>query len=495
VDLKPPTVGVVGTGTMGTGIAQVAALAGHRVLLFDAELSQSEKAASQARESVRTLVQNGKLQTEADRVLLDPVGSLESLRDCGLVIEAIVEDLETKRSLFRALEDVVQPGCVLASNSSSLSPTAISAGLSVPGRFVGLHFFNPVPVMQLVEVIPGHSTRSDVIEFVADLVRSWGKTVVRSTPTPGFIVNRVARPFYSEAWRLFEEQAADPATIDAILTGGGGFRLGPFALMDLIGHDVNEAVTKTVWQQMGHDPWFSPSVTQRGLVEAGWLGRKTQRGIYRYDEGGRDLPDRPPVASSPHEVFESGDSGLGTILKRAGVRVRRDPSEHARLILPSGLMVRRCDGTTANELSVEFRQPVVLVDHTVDDGTATAMALASSAGCPPEGLSEAVGLLQRAGLDVYLVDDIPGMVVTRVVSMLVNLAADAAQKGVASAGEIDTAMRLGTGYPLGPFEWGNRWGLNTIIRILDALESCYRDGHYRPSPGLRRMATARTPSA
>ena len=218
----------------------------------------------------------------------------------GVVVEAVVEDLGVKRPLFAELEQLVAADCLLASNSSSLTPTAMAAGLAHPERLVGLHFFNPVPVMQLVEVISGLATAASAADRAEALARAWGKTVVRSAATPGFIVNRIARPYYAEAWRLLEEHAADPDIIDAVLTGAGGFRMGPFALMDLIGHDVNESVTRSVWASFGYDPRFAPSLAQRSLVEAGWLGPQDRPRVLRLLR--RRDPARPgvgPAAAGP----------------------------------------------------------------------------------------------------------------------------------------------------------------------------------------------------
>src|SRR6266545_3242515 len=255
---------------MGTGIAQVAAAAGHPVLLYDAVPGAAERAVSLVDSRV------------PDPLRLTATGSLADLAPARIVVEAVVEDLAVKRRLVADLEQVLAADCVLATNTSSLSPAVLAAGMAYPERIVGLHFFNPVPLMRLVEIVAGPATSAAVVDVVADLAAAWGKTAVRSTPTPGFIVNRVARPFYAEAWRLYEERTADPATIDRVLTGAGGFRMGPFALMDLIGHDVNEAVTRSVWTAFGHDSRFAPSLAQRQLVEAGWLGRKTGRGVYEH---------------------------------------------------------------------------------------------------------------------------------------------------------------------------------------------------------------------
>jgi 3-hydroxybutyryl-CoA dehydrogenase len=452
----PDLIAVVGAGTMGAGIAQVAAAAGHPVLLYDAVPGAADRAAAALPE-------------------VSTVESLAGLAPARVVVEAVVEDLDVKRRLFADLEGVVAADCVLASNTSSLSPTALAAGLAHPERVVGLHFFNPVPRMRLVEVVPGLATAPEVADAVTGLATAWGKTAVRATPTPGFIVNRVARPFYGEAWRLYEEHAADPATIDRVLTGAGGFRMGPFALMDLIGHDVNEAVTRTVWAAFGHDPRFAPSSAQRELVAGGWLGRKTGRGVYTYPGG----PE--PVAAAPCKAppAVAADADLHGLVARAGVALEE-----------SGTLLVRCLGTTATELAARYGAPVVVVDRTLDDATATAIAVAASDGCPADRVDEAVGLLQAAGLEVYVIDDTPGLIVTRTVAMLVNLAVDALHQRVATAADLDTAMRLGTSYPIGPLEWGERWGHRTVHSVLSALQEATGDPRYRPSPLLRRKALA-----
>ena len=403
-----------------------------------------------------------------------------------MVVEAIVEDLDVKRALFAELERVVPADCLLASNSSSLTPTAMAAGLAHPERLVGLHFFNPVPVMQLVEVISGLATAAAAADRAEALAQAWGKTVVRSAATPGFIVNRIARPYYAEAWRLHEEHAAVPAVIDAVLTGAGGFRMGPFALMDLIGHDVNEMVTRSVWASFGNDPRFAPSLAQRSLVEAGWLGRKAGRGCYDYSDGATPpVPAPAAPQKAPAFVISHDDSELGQLLTRAGVSVQEArPGEGDRGLveLPGGPLLARSAGATASALAAAAGRPVIVVDRTLDDATATAVAVAPSADCPADALDMAVGLLQAAGLNVFVIDDVPGLIVTRTVAMLANLAADAVAGRVASAADIDTAMRLGVNYPQGPLGWAGRWGLHTVLATLDELEDWYRDGHYRASP-------------
>jgi 3-hydroxybutyryl-CoA dehydrogenase len=258
--------------------------------------------------------------------------------------------------------------------------------------------------------------------------------------------------------------------------------------MDLIGHDVNEAVTRTVWKAYGYDPRFSPSLAQRLLVESGRLGRKSGQGVYRYGPGSEPPAAQPAAEQAPPAFAEiPGGSDLAPLLARAKVPAK--PAD--RLVrLPGGTVMVRCDGRPATALAAELGGPVVVVDRCLDDATATGVAVAASAGCGAADLAEATGLLQAAGLEVYLIADVPGLVLTRTVAMLVNLALDAVDQQVASAADVDVAMKLGTGYPIGPGEWGQRWGAPAVLAILDALSDYYRDGHHRPSPALRQRALA-----
>ncbi len=484
-------IAVVGAGAMGAGIAQLAAVAGHPVRLFDTAPGAADRAVASIRDQVRSRVASGKLTAPAE-LQLSAVGGLAGLAGARVVVEAVVEDLDVKRRLFADLEGLLDARAILATNTSSFSPTALAAGLTHPGRLVGMHFFNPAPVMRLVEVVAGLATDRTVTDAAAALATSWGKTVVRTAATPGFLVNRLARPFYAEALRIYEEQAADPAVIDAVLTGAGGFRMGPFALMDLIGHDVNEAVTRSVWGAFGYDPRFAPSLAQRALVEAGWLGRKTGRGFFSYTAGAAPpTPDPAPACPPPPYVVERGSAtGLRTVLERSGVQIRAGAARDGLVELPGGGLLARCDGRTATDLAARHGAPVVVLDRTLDDASAAAVAIAGSDGAPGSALAEATGVLQAAGLAVFPVEDIPGLVVTRTVAMLVNLAVDAVLVGVGSADDIDTAMRLGTNYPIGPLEWGDRWGPGVVLDVLDHLHDAYRDPRYRASVLLRRRVAA-----
>ena len=285
-------IGVVGAGTMGAGIAQVAAQNGHQVIIMDSSISTLEKAKSQHEKQVNRLVEKGVIEQDKRDQILGSISYTESIADmrsCELIIEAIIEKLEIKHDVFRKLEEVVSNTCILASNTSSLSIASIGSVLVNPERIIGIHFFNPAPLMPLVEVIPAVQTNSTTIETARTLIESWKKVVVVCKDTPGFIVNRVARPFYGEALRIYEEGIADFATIDWALTHFGGFRMGPFTLMDYIGNDVNYTVTETVFEAFYYDPRFRPSFTQKRHKEAGFYGRKSGRGFYQYSEGVEQL--------------------------------------------------------------------------------------------------------------------------------------------------------------------------------------------------------------
>ena len=288
-------ISVVGAGTMGQGIAQVASTAGHNVVLVDLDESALERAMANLNRIFNRLVEKGRIPLEESERILSRIATSTDVSSCaksGLVIEAVVEIESIKRELFDSLESVVSANAVLASNTSSLSITRLASGLRVPERFIGLHFFNPAPLLHLVEVVPALQTKTGLAEEMATLMRNWGKQPALAKDTPGFIVNRVARPFYGEAIRIFDEGVADIATIDWAMTALGGFRMGPFELMDLIGNDINYAVTESVWKAFHHDPRYTPSFSQKRNVDAGWLGRKSGRGWRDYGDGATAIEPR-----------------------------------------------------------------------------------------------------------------------------------------------------------------------------------------------------------
>ncbi|MGW3587983.1 3-hydroxyacyl-CoA dehydrogenase [Streptomyces fungicidicus] len=493
LDLSSP-VAVVGTGTMGQGIAQVALVAGHPVRLYDAAPGRAREAAAAIGARLDRLVEKERLTAagrDAARARLLPVEELTGLADCALVVEAVLERLDVKQELFRALEDVVPDDCLLATNTSSLSVTAIGGALRLPGRFVGLHFFNPAPLLPLVEVVSGSATDVTSATRAYETARAWGKTPVACADTPGFIVNRVARPFYAEAFAVYESQGADPATIDAVLRESGGFRMGPFELTDLIGQDVNESVTHSVWRSFFQDARFTPSLAQRRLVESGRLGRKTGRGWYDHADGaGRPEPHTADPAEPPAYVIAEGGLGpaseLLALIREAGVEVReRDEDGGTRLVLPGGGKLVLADGRT----TAEFRD-VVHFDLALDYRGATRIALSHARHTSPAAVAEATGLFQALGKKVSVIGDVPGMIVARTVARIVDLAVEAVARGVATEDDVDTAMRLGVNYPLGPFEWIRRLGRGWAGELLDELHGIDPSGRCAPSLALHQYACA-----
>jgi 3-hydroxybutyryl-CoA dehydrogenase len=381
---RATSVGVIGAGAMGSGIAQVAATYGHKVLLFDRDSSALMRARSSIEKNLaRSVIKNRLTSAESDAVSsrIEYIGgtSYEPISAAGLVIEAIVENLEIKQNLFATLDRIVRADAVLATNTSSLSVTAIARASSRPERVIGVHFFNPPTVLPLVEIVPGLATLPEVTANTQQLVDAWGKKTVIASDTPGFIVNRIARPFYGEALRIYEEGIADMATIDWAMKEIGGFKMGPFELMDFIGNDVNFAATKSVYEATFHDSRFRPTLTQQRLFDAGYFGRKTGRGYFDY---------------SPDAVMPEPD---------------RDP-ELGQLI---------------------FR---------------------------------------------------------RILSMLINQAADALYLRIASAHDIDLAMTLGVNYPKGLLAWADELGIPETVKWLSALQDFYGEERYRPSPLLKTMA-------
>ncbi|MEO8488118.1 MAG: 3-hydroxyacyl-CoA dehydrogenase [Betaproteobacteria bacterium] len=497
---REAAVAVLGAGAMGSGIAQVAAQAGHRVLLYDARTGAAEEARARLAATLDQLAAKGRISADDARTAAARIETIHTPAACvsaKLVIEAIVEDLDAKRELFRDLEVVVAPDAILASNTSSFSITALAAGLEHPGRVAGMHFFNPAPLMPLVEVIGGVRTDRAVLDTLHATATAWGKTPVHAMSTPGFIVNRCMRPFYGEALRLLSERAADVPTIDALMRDAGGFRMGPFELMDLIGLDVNYAVTQSVWQATYHDPRYAPSAIQRELVVAGFLGRKSGRGFYDHAAGVE--PPSPVVAETakcPHRVAIHGEPGpLRPLLDRlaaAGMVIQHRPLHPS---FPDGAIdagsawIALTDGRTATaRASATTATNLVLVDLALDYASTKRLAIATSARCDPASALAATGALQAAGYLVSRLDDVAGLVVMRTVAMLVNEAADAASQGVASSADIDLAMQKGVNYPRGPLAWGNAIGPARVAAVLANLRDHYGDARYRTSPRLARAA-------
>jgi 3-hydroxybutyryl-CoA dehydrogenase len=500
-------VGVIGSGAMGAGIAQVAASAGYRVKLFDTRPDAVSRALLDIRTMYGKLVEKGRMtQQDADAAgaRLQPADSLQDVADAALVIEAIVENLDAKRALFRDLEAVVGDDCILASNTSSISVTAIGAALRLPQRLVGMHFFNPVPLMALVEVVHGLATDAAIADTVFATAAKWGKSPVHAKSTPGFIVNRVARPYYGEALRLLQEQAGDPATIDAVMREAGGFRMGPCELMDLIGHDVNFSVSQSVFHAYFCDPRFTPSVLQQEMVNAGFLGRKSGRGFYRYGPDAvatlphLEAPQPQPEFVSCSMPAAGPDSPLTALFERlvkSGVKFgarsvdpdQDQPGLDVAAFHCNGAALYLTDGRSATERArANLHADTVLFDLALDYATAPRIAVSRADQCSLEAYNAVVGLLQGAGFAVSRLDDVPGLAVMRSVAMLANEAADVVHQGVCSAVAVDLAMQKGVNYPRGPLAWADAIGLAHVVAVLSNLAAGYGEERYRVSPLLRR---------
>jgi len=485
---------------MGAGIAQVAAQAGHHVLLADSQAGAVKRALAAMTMGLRSLAERGKVSAEDARAVPERIRAAE-LMDfpvCALVVEAIVEDLEVKRALFAQLEGIVASGCILATNTSSLSVTAIAAGLTHPERVVGMHFFNPATRMKLVEVISGVETSPEVAEAVFATSEAWGKKPAFAKSTPGFIVNRIARPFYGEAWRAYTEGAADPATIDAIVRDCGGFPMGPFELMDLIGHDVNLAVSSAMFESTFGERRYAPSLAQQELVRAGRLGRKTGHGIYVYRDGAsRPEPSVETGDELAQRVVAVGSLGIATpiitrleaagidVVRVQGPRAAQDVSSGWLEIGPARLMMT--DGRPATRRAMEERhEHLVLFDLALDYANTPRLGLARADQCGTAAFRIVCATLSRAGFACSPLDDVAGLVVLRLIAMLVNEAADAVAHGICSVDAIDVAMRYGVNYPRGPMEWSEQVGLRVFARALANLREHYGEERYRTSALITR---------
>jgi 3-hydroxybutyryl-CoA dehydrogenase len=487
------TVAVVGTGTMGRGIARLFAQHGCTVLLHDARAGAADEAIAEMRRGWAGAVAKGRMtQPDADAALarVAVAATLAGFASADLVIEAIVEALDAKRALFTALEGVVRDDCVLATNTSSLSVTAIAAACARPARVVGLHFFNPVPAMRLVEVIPGVRTGDAVVEAMTALVARTGHVPVRVRDTPGFLVNHAGRGYGTEALRLLQESVASPATIDGILTGQAGFRLGPFALLDLVGLDVSVPVMERVYRQFWDEPRFRPSPLLQQRLDAGLLGVKSGEGFHRHEHGktvGTPTPvpvvtEYPPVWVSDAEPALA--ARVRALLAALGATIASGPRPTAHaiaVVTPLG-----DDATTCAVREGLDASRTVAVDALFD---MTRHRTLMTTPVTTTAVRDAMhALLARDGAGVGTIADSPGLVCQRTVATIVNIACDIAQQGIAAPADIDRAVVLGLGYPHGPLAWGDALGPATVVRILERLQALTGDPRYRVSPWLRRRA-------
>ncbi len=486
------SVAVIGAGSMGAGIAQLAAQCGHAVRLFDTQPGACERALARIDKDLAGAVERGRLDVagrDAVRARIQAAADFDALAGCGLAVEAIVEKLDVKKVLFRELERVLAAEAVLATNTSSISISAIAQGLDHPGRVIGWHFFNPVTRMKLVEVIPGVETDPDLGAAMHRLSKAWGKTSVDAPNAPGFIVNRVARPYYAEALRLLAERVAAPEAIDRLLREAGGFAMGPFELIDLIGADVNLSVTESVFAATAWDGRYAPHIIQQELVRAGRFGRKSGQGFYDYRAGAK-----PPVAAvvapspgaAPARIAAATDCGLvGALverLQRAGATLETDARLSAGTFRLGTHLCALTDGRTlAERRSVDGEAaPALLLDVARDAGTSPVIGACGSA----EALAALAAAAAPAALEIIALADVAGLVVMREIACIVNEATDLMTWTGTRAADIDTSMRLGMAYAQGPLAWADALGADRIAEFLENLQRHYGDARYRRAPRL-----------
>ncbi len=478
---------------MGRGIAQMAAQAGSQVLLYDVQAGAAEAAKTFLEATWLKLEEKGKIaQGQAARwsEQIKIAGSLADMAPCRLVVEAVVEKLDLKRQLFAQLEGIVAEDAVLVTNTSSLSVTAIAAGLSRPARFAGFHFFNPVPLMKVVEVVAGLKTDPAVCRQLSDYARQFGHTPVAAQDTPGFIVNHAGRGYGTEALRVAGERVADFATIDRILKDQMGFRLGPFELFDLTALDVSHPVMESIYHQYYEEARYRPSVITAQRLAGGVVGKKVGEGFYTYQDGKAEIPPEPPVptvASMP-PVWVSPKAArrqeIYQLLKQFGANIEtaQAPSPQALiLVAPLGM-----DVTTLAAVERLDATRTVGIDMMLEDSATKRRVLATNPATRADMRDAAHALFARDGKPVSVIRDSGGFVTQRVVATIVNIASDICQQGICTPDDLDKAVTLGLGYPMGPLAMGDRVGPTNVLEILFNLQTVYGDPRYRPSPWLRR---------
>ncbi len=486
-------IGVVGAGIMGRGIAQVAARAGHKVILYDSWDGAVENAMKINEKELSRLVQKGKISQDFKNKtisLINPSKNIEDLAPCDLVIEAIIENKEIKQEVFKKLEEVCDD-VIIASNTSSISISALANGLKKPQNVIGMHFFNPAPIMKLVEVIYGLQSDKDLVKQVYDLATSWGKKAVYVKSSPGFIVNRIARPFYAEALRVYEEGVSSFSTIDEVLRSGGKFRMGPFELMDLIGNDTNYSVTESTFNSYYQDPRFKPSLTQQEFSQAGLLGRKSGEGFYKYIEGKKEDKDKlSKVQASNIDISKisiCGDLGLANSLinlfEDVGIEVEKKDGEG--YILFNDIKLFLANGKMASQISKQLGEKnIAQFDFCLDYENTENICIATSLLANEDISSHIAALFKKINKDTLLIKDSPAMIVARTITMLINEASSTVTNGICDEKSANIAMENGVNYPIGPFKWANKIGIKSVLEVLDNLENFYKDTRYRADRGL-----------
>ena len=486
-------VAIIGAGAMGRGIAQIAAQAGSHVWLYDTQAEAVAKAQTAVFQQWDKLQDKGRLSPEdvaEHKARLHAATRLQDLAECELVIEAIVEKLEIKKSLFSDLEKVVSPTATLVTNTSSLSVTAIASALQRPGQFAGYHFFNPVPLMKVVEVIAGLKTEPSVCQRLSDFARQMGHTPVQAQDTPGFIVNHAGRGYSTEALRIVSEGVADFATVDRILRDQVGFKLGPFELFDLTALDVSHPVIEAIYHQYYEEPRYRPNVITAQRLAGGVVGKKVGEGFYQYVDGKAQVPAEPPVPTveAMPPVWVSPRAArrmeLLQLLKDLGAKIETGASpspEALTLVAPLGF-----DITTVAVVERLDPARTLGIDMLFDDASTQRRVLATNPATRSDMRDAAHALFARDGKAVSVIRDSGGFVTQRVVATIVNIASDICQQRICSPQDLETAVTLGLAYPMGPLAMGNRLGPDSVLEVLFNMQTVYGDMRYRPSPWLRR---------
>ena len=488
------TIGVLGAGAMGRGIAQVAAAGGIHVLIMDTQTGAAESARDFVAKMLTRAAEKGSM-SEVDAVAatgrIKVVHALADFKPCHVVIEAVIENLEVKRQLFSELESIVAPDCILATNTSSLSVTTIAGKLKSPQRFAGLHFFNPVPLMRLVEVISGLRTEKWVSDALMAVGRRMTREPVSCSDAPGFLVNQVGRGFVLEAAHLVHEGIADFVDVDRVMRDVGGFRLGPFEVLELTGLDVSHPASELIYNQFFQEPRYRPSLIMRARYEAGILGRKTKQGFYNYDAEMKPIiaPEAPAPGTRPDSVWVSavepaGRTVLTDLLKKLGASLETGAKPSAKalcLVTPLGE-----DATSCAVVQGLDPKHTVAVD-TLFPLTKRRTIMATPV-TDPAYRDAAHGLLASDGVPVTVCRDSPGFIAQRIVAMIVNIGCSIAQSRIAVPADIDKAVTLGLNYPNGPLKFADVLGVDRIHKVLTAMHDIYCDPRYRPNIWLTRRA-------
>ncbi len=490
---KNLTLAVVGTGTMGRGIVQVSAQGGMNVIAYDEKPGGAAAAKEFTQKMLDRQVEKGSLSPADAKAAVDRISvatTLEEVAKADVIIEAIFERLDIKHEMFARLDALTGPGTIIASNTSSLPVTTIAAATKHPERVAGMHFFNPVPLMRLVEVIPGLRTAPWVTDALMIIGRRMTREPVLCTDSPGFLVNHIGRGMGPECQRILIENIASHAEIDRIMTGAPGFRMGPFTLADLVGIDIGSAAWESMYNQFYQEPAYAPSPLTALRAAGGLLGQKTGSGWYAYKDGKKvDPPAAPTPATRPPSVWVRPSehhpdlqAPLIELFQSSGVEVERGAAPSAKALIvvtPIGYDL----STAITDLKLDAARSVAVDVLFGLKGPRTLMVTPAT---DPKMREAAHGLLGSDGQPVIVINDSPGFVAQRAVAALINVGCNVAQRGIGVPADIDKGAKLGLGYPFGPIEWGDRVGPGRVLHILQRLEAFYQEPRYRPSPWLKR---------